>query len=396
MKRARTILCLASYEKGADFLRACKALGCRVLLLTQERLAGAAWPRDAIDHLGSLPDMYNRPAVVAHVSRLARAEQIDRIVALDDFDVEMAAALREHLRLPGIGDSQARLFRDKLAMRVKAGEAGLHQPAFVHLLNDRRLGDYLERVPPPWVLKPRSQASAVGIKVFTDPDPLWAAAEALGDERANHLLEHYVPGVVCHVDALVVDGEVLFTETHHYGTPPLDVSHGGGVFSSRTIPRGSDDDRALRALNRDLIRVLGLGRGVTHTEFIKGHDGQFYFLETAARVAGAHLAELIEAATGVNLWREWARIEVGGEPYALPPVRDDYAGSAICLARQEHPDTGAYRDPEIVWRLDRPHHAGLIVAAPDPARVERLLDDYLGRFAHDFLAFHPAPDKPTS
>ena len=110
--------------------------------------------------------------------------------------------------------------------------------------------------------------------------------------------------------------------------------------------------------------------------------------------------ELVEAATGVNLWAEWAKVEIaGGErPYRPPHHRLDYAGIVISLARQEHPDTGAYQDPEIVWRLGlrQPHHAGLIVASADPGRVQTLLDSYSRRFYEDFYASLPVPDKPTS
>ena len=76
-------------------------------------------------------------------------------------------------------------------------------------------------------------------------------------------------------------------------------------------------------------------------------DGEFYFLEVAARVGGAHIAETLEAARGHNLWREWARIEVAGERgvYEVPPHREDYAGICISLARQEWPDTSGYDDP---------------------------------------------------
>jgi hypothetical protein len=138
-------------------------------------------------------------------------------------------------------------------------------------------------------------------------------------------------------------------------------------------------------------------RGATHTEFIRAHaDGRLYFLETAARVGGANIAEAVRFATGVDLWGEWAGIEVAhlrGETYALPEAREGYAGVINCLARQEWPDLGAYSDPEVVWRLTKKHHAGLIVASPDSARVEQLLNDYAGRFAADFLAVMPPLDK---
>jgi len=397
-KRQLTVLCLASYEKGQEFIRECKRLGCRVLLLTLEKLRDADWPREAVDESFYMPEEFPLEALVRSVSFVARDRRVDRIVPLDDFDVETAAALREHLRLPGMGDTTARYFRDKLAMRVKARDHGILVPEFVHVLNREDIRDYVNRVPPPWVLKPRSEASAVGIRKVSSADELWPLLEELGDRQSFHLLERFVAGDIFHVDSIVSEREVVFAASSKYGVPPMEVAHGGGVFMTRVIARDSPDAQALEALNRDLLRTLGLARGVTHTEFIKGADGRFYFLETAARVGGANIAEVVEAATGVNLWREWARIEVAGEHggYEVPEARDDYAGIVISLARQERPDTSAYDDPEIVFRLDKRHHVGLLVASRDPRRVEELLHTYVRRFLQDFSATLPAPDKPTS
>jgi hypothetical protein len=152
-------------------------------------------------------------------------------------------------------------------------------------------------------------------------------------------------------------------------------------------------------MNEKLLTHFGLVRGVTHTEFIKGQDGQFYFLETAARVGGAHIADLVEAATGINLWVEWAKLEIarGKAPYQPPKGRADYAGLIITLARQQRPDTSDYQEPEIVWRLqDKEHHVGLIVRSKNWQRVQDLLNEYRQRFMHDFHASMPVPEKPTS
>ncbi len=394
--RPTTILCLASYEKGHDFIRECKQQGCRVLLLTQPDLRDAEWPREAIDEIFFLADMYNRHELITGVSYLARTERIDRIAALDDFDVEMAAALREHLRVPGIGDTVARYFRDKLAMRFKAREEGFLVPDFVPVLHHETLREWMEHVPAPWVLKPRSEASAVGIKIIHAQHEMWSAIDQLGDRQSFYLVEQYISGPVYHVDSIVVDNDVVFAEAQRYAVPLLDVVQGGGIFSSRTLPRGEADDQALKEVNRRLLKALGLQRGVAHTEFIKGNDGKFYFLETSARVGGANIAELVEAATGVNLWREWAKIEVGSQPYSLPPTKHEYAGVIISLARQDYPDMSAYSDSEVVWRLNKRHHAGLVVASADFQRVYMLLEDYLHRFANDFYTSLPEPEKPTS
>jgi biotin carboxylase len=397
VQRPITVLCLSSYEKGHEFLRECHRQGARVLLLTVEKLADAGWPRESIDDVLLMPSLANREHVINAVSYLARSQRIDRIVALDDYDVETAATVREHLRVPGMGDTTARYFRDKLAMRVKAREHGILVPEFCPAINHEDLRDYMDRVPPPWVLKPRDEASAIGIRKVSSQNEVWGLLEALGDRQSFHVLEKYVPGDIYHVDSVVSEREVVFAAVHRYGHPPMNVAHDGGVFTSRTI-RSSLEEDALQALNRELLGHFGFVRGVSHTEFIKSDaDGRFYFLETAARVGGASIAELVEAATGVNLWAEWAKIEIarGETPYALGPVRENYAGIIISLARQEDPDTSEYEDPEIVWRLRKRHHVGLIVSSPDKGRVEALLEDYTRRFYDDFWATQPLPDKPT-
>lgn len=401
--RPPTVLCLASYEKGHEFMRECKRQGCRVLLLTSLSLKDAAnFPDESLDEIFYMPDAakkWNLEDTIKSVSFLARNETIDLIVPLDDFDLETAAALREHLRVPGMGETTTRYFRDKLAMRMQAQEAGIPVPEFVHALNREALGDYMRRTPAPWLLKPRFEASATGIKKIDAPDKLWSALDALGDRQSFHLLERYVPGDIFHVDAIVSEREIVFACASRYGHPPLDVAHGGGIFTTRTLPKDSDDARALFEINARVLEAMSLLRGVSHTEFIKSRaDGRFYFLETAARVGGANIVELVEAATGVNLWAEWAKIEIGRgtRAYELPPTRDDYAGLIVSLARQECPDTSAYDDPEIVWRLDKPSHAGLIVRSHDPARVEQLLDAYARRFTTDFFATLPAAERPVS
>jgi hypothetical protein len=201
------------------------------------------------------------------------------------------------------------------------------------------------------------------------------------------------------VDSVVSENEVVFANVSKYGKPPMNVAQGGGIFTTFTVPRGGAEDAALRAINLELLAALGLLRGVAHAEFIRAHaDGNFYFLECAARVGGAYINEMVEAATGINLWREWARIEIAGDDgsYKLPPVREEYAGVILSLARQDDPDTSAYNDPEVHLRIKRHHHAGLVMRSADPLRIPMLLDDYARRFAEDFLAVEPPRDKPTA
>ncbi len=219
----------------------------------------------------------------------------------------------------------------------------------------------------------------------------------LGDLQSQYLLERFVPGDIFHVDSIIFDGEVRFAIASGYGRPPMEVSHQGGVFTSLILDRQSPVAAELVAANARVMRAFGMLRGVSHTEFIRAaEDGKICFLETSARVGGAHVSDLVEAATGLNLWEEWARVETSENEYLAPQPRNDYAGLLITLARQENPDTSTFNDPEIVWRMGENHHAGLIVRSGSVNRVEELMGDYRARMLSDIWAYAPPRDKPTN
>src|SRR5258706_1252975 len=221
-ERPLTILCLSSYEKGQEFLRTCKRIGCRVLLLTVEKLRNGDWPREVIDETFFMPEELPLSGLINAVSYTARNQKIDRIVALDEFDMENVSALREHLRIPGMGLTTVRYFRDKLAMRAKAREEGVPVPEFVHVLNHEELREFMARVPGPLLFKPRSQAYGIGMKKIHITDDLWPWLDRLGDAQSSYLLEQFIPGSVFHVDTVVSEPQALFSESHAYCAPALD------------------------------------------------------------------------------------------------------------------------------------------------------------------------------
>ncbi len=401
--RPLNIICLATYFKGADFIRECKAHGCHVVLVTKEKMLREDWPRESLDDLIAVPNDAGPPLFIDLLAFLSRDRKIDRVVALEEFDVVTAALMREHLCLPGLNSSGAKVFRDKLSMAVHSQRAGINVPDFVPLVNAEEVDEFMQRVPGPWVIKPRSDVSAIGISKVSEPEQVHRAMAEMNErqnlrERASYyVLARFIPGEVFHVDSIVNDGKVLFAGTNQYGRPPMQVAHQGGAYISRTLERGSADEKALLAINKKLVRALRLERGATHAEFIKSDmDGKFYFLEIAARVGGAYISDVLEAASGINLWREWARLEIadGKAPSRITPLRKEYAGIILSLAKQEYPDTSAYADEEIIYRVKKLHHAGLIVRAPRLERVNQLLDDYGRRFVEDFVAVAPPPERP--
>lgn len=389
-------LILCSDFKGVDFMRAIADLGHRVYLITSEEKKEKPWPFDILTDIFYMPGGDGREWDLAllekGVAHVMKSVKIDRVIALDDYEVRKVAMLREVFRIPGMGQTTARHFHDKLAMRMEAQDAGIPNPAFTAIFNDDVVNTFIANNPGPWFLKRREDAGALGIRKAKTPDELWQLLHSFGDKRHCYLAECYVSGDVYHVDSLTVDGKVLFTRVSQYLTPPFDVAHGGGIFQSITLDLKDQIHKELAELNVKVLHGFGMLHGASHSEFIRGKDGKYYFLETSARVGGAHLADMVRVASGVNLWTEWAKIEsalLQNKKYKAPKDEKHQAGIITSLSRVEKPDYSQYQDPEIAWTMDRKHHVSFIFRSEQHKQVGALLDKYCEIIRNDYHASVP-------
>jgi len=216
------------------------------------------------------------------------------------------------------------------------------------------------------------------------------------DHPSQFVIERFIKGRVFHIDSVVNRGKVAACGVSRYGTTPFDVSHYGGVFTSSIVPYRSKERKELEKLNEQLLTAFEYEQGVTHAEFLQSEaTGEFFMLEVACRVGGAYIANVLEQACNFNLWREWAKLETATAelPYKLPPLRKDFAGITLALANVDDPDTSHYTDREIVYRVNKPKHVGLIFCSSKQKRVEELMATYSERIAADFLAIAPVKER---
>ena len=399
----KTIVCISCYYKGYDFMDECKKLGNKVILITSENLKVKNWPWHAIDEVYYMPEIeasvWNLDHLVQGFAYLMKNHQIDAVIALDDFDVEKAAMIRETYRIPGMGQTTHRYFRDKLAMRQQAKDNGISVPEFSSIFNDAKLHKFTQDVPGPWVLKPRSEASASGIIKINSAEELWPAVDNLGDERFKFLLEAFKPGDVYHVDCLVYNKEIVFSCFSKYLSPPMKVSHEGGVFRTKTLDKKSEEAIGLEKINKEVLDKFGIQNGATHSEYIRGIDGQYYFLETSSRVGGAHIPDMVEAATGVNIWREWAKLEnalLDGEKYTVEETQKLYSGLIVSLAKEKHSNTDDLNNEHVEKFLPIDYHIGIVYKATTADIIEERLDEAALIVTEQILNILPPKDKPTN
>ncbi|MEZ5343994.1 MAG: ATP-grasp domain-containing protein [Pyrinomonadaceae bacterium] len=396
------IVCIASEFKGNEFLEESQKAGWRVTLLTREDLSYSDWAWESLNELRTVSPGATEDDYLREIINIAVHQRIDHVVGLDEFDVLPAARAREYLQIfRGMSRSHALRFRDKLTMRSIASGAGIPCPEFTGIFNSDDVNNYLDTARAPWIIKPRTEVSAFGIRKCETKERAWEVLNELEnretwrDHPSKFLIERFLEGNVYHVDSVISDGKVVACGVNEYGTTPFRVAQ-GGVFTSSTVEYDSEDRKKLEKINKRLLKAYKHENGVAHAEFLKStEDGEFYLVEVAARVGGAYIANVHEHANGFNLWREWGKLETATEenPYQKPSLRDNYAGVALALANQEKPDTSHYTDEEIVYRVDKPKHVGLIFRTRTKERIQTLLEDYSAKIVHDFLEIAPVKER---
>ncbi|MGW7413558.1 ATP-grasp domain-containing protein [Streptomyces sp. NPDC054863] len=238
------------------------------------------------------------------------------VIGLSEAAVMPAARLREHLGLSGMHPPQAELLRDKVRMKEAVRAAGVDVPRFWPVGPDTP-PEEAERLaalmPDGVVLKPVSQCVSVGVQIFRDPSDFLSHVrdEGIG---ADHEVEEFLTGDLCHADGLVRDGRLLFLSAATYLAPLHDVLNKGG------LPLGSvsiDDPVLLDAVQEVTTTVLdavGLEDGVFHLELFIRPDGRLTFLEIAGRPAGGGIPDVVQQAYGIDLVQEAVRVCLGEAP----------------------------------------------------------------------------------
>jgi biotin carboxylase len=269
-----------------------------------------------------------RAVVAAEIARAGAPERVG-IVCADEGNVLLAGRLRDEFGIPGVGEAQATLFRNKIEMKKRLGERGVRVPR--HRRIDRAALEagcaaYFEALAAelgvPFILKPVQEVSAFGVfKVSTAAD-----MEATGRwlRSIPYEAEEFVAGRLYHVDSLVQGGRTIFAECGELTWPALDYL-GGKPLGSLPLPDADPLRRRLLDFADGALAALGAPEGATHMEVFVTPADELVFLEVAGRIPGALIVPTYERAYGVNMLAADFLIQMG-----VPLTRERRALTHCC------------------------------------------------------------------
>ncbi|MFM9456934.1 ATP-grasp domain-containing protein [Streptomyces europaeiscabiei] len=247
--------------------------------------------------------------LLGHLARtLDAGHPVHRVAALSERLLQPAARLRALLGTAGEGPHEVRRWVDKAVMKriARSHRIRCADGLLAHTAQDiTEMFDRHGKI----VLKPRAASGSRGVAVLASwPDlQAWLHTQFT---PGTHLCEEFVDAPLCHIDAVVHDGEPVW-DVSLYERDTMALRH-GLPLSSATVA-----DPALRAaagrLLDQVLHAWQMDSGVLHLEaFVTG--GHLTFCEVAARPGGAGVAEAFRATTGIDLDHAKLLADAGLDP----------------------------------------------------------------------------------
>ncbi len=302
----RTVLFVGAGRHQRRALRRARDLGLRVAAIDRNPDA----PGFAEVDVAETVDFADVSAAVEAARQLAP----DGVLTVaSDRAVPVAARIAEELGLPGIGSETARLVTNKVAMRLRLGEAGVPQPRFaaVRTLDDAHAA--LGEIGLPAVLKPADSAGQRGLTLVRSVEALEPAlTAALAESRSGDaILERFHAGAEVNCLAVARGGEVTVLTLSDRRRPEGD---GFGVCLAHLYPAALETEAAAEAerVAAASVRAIGLAESVAYPQLLVSADG-VRLVEIAARVPAGLMDEVARLGIGVDLV-EIALLQSLGDP----------------------------------------------------------------------------------
>ena len=342
--------------------------------------AVSALPAMAREHLSEylqVPSLREEMAVVGALTKFMGGRRVDRVVALWEPAVVLAARIREALGVAGIDLEMAHRFRDKDIMKQVIGGGGLRTARHARAGTAAEVRAAVELVGYPAIIKPIDGAGSMDtFRVDTAKELEQALARLKHVTEVN--VEEFIVGEEYHYDTICADGTVLYENMGYYRPKPL-ISRGHEWVSPQTLAIRDLAQPHLQpgiSLGREVLKVMGFRTGFTHMEWFLTPSGEAIFSEIAARPPGANTVDLMNFTADIDVFTGYAEAELKGTYTAEKPR----AYNAINIFKRAHGQGRITRIEGLAPLMER-HGAHVVlvdllpIGAPRRDWVQTLLSD---------------------
>ncbi|HXV74765.1 MAG TPA: ATP-grasp domain-containing protein [Candidatus Polarisedimenticolaceae bacterium] len=287
------------------YVRGLARAGARVLGVGDQPAESLPAPaRESLAAYLQVGNLWDAAGLIDALRRWDVPVGFDRVEALWEPAMEIAAEIRRAFGLPGLDAEHTTWFRDKHRMRQRLEQAGVRNIRFARVRGADEVPEAAERVGFPLIVKPVAGAGASHTYRVDGRDELIRLLPALGSV-GELAVEEFVDGTEFTFDTLCAGGRILFHNILRYTPTMLESRSNEWISPQNMVLRDLDRPEFRRAfrLGEQVLRALEFRSGITHMEWFLRPDGEAVFCEIAARPPGGMTGELMNYCCDFDVYR---------------------------------------------------------------------------------------------
>lgn len=269
--------------------------------------------RQALAGYLRVPSLQDDMGVVGALAKWMTGKSPQRVIALWEPAVVLAARIREALNIPGQDIEQAIRFRDKDVMKQAVRAKGIRCARSARANTAAEVRKAVELTGYPAIIKPLDGAGSMDTFRVDSPKELEIALARLTHVPSVNV-EEFIDGEEYHFDTICSNGTVHYENMGFYRPKPL-IARSNEWISPQTV--GVRDMTAPHlqtgiALGREVLKALEFRTGFTHMEWFLLPNGEAVFSEIAARPPGANTVDLMNFVGDISVFEGYAEAEIKG------------------------------------------------------------------------------------
>lgn len=253
------------------------------------------------DRVLPLADVQDYPSVEDAIIKFNESFPLDGIITFIDYLLPTVANLNKKLGLRGLQPDSAEMCYRKQLQRAAFKKAAVPSAHYIYFNQASELSEAIKIIKYPAVLKPVDRNASRGVILIENAKQLDAAFEFSASETwgGGYILEEYLEGKEYGVDVVTRNGkskaiaisDKTFLDGRHF------------VRNCHWLPSNLSvgEEKSLLSIAERAATSVSVTDAVTHVQLRFTSDGP-KVIEINGRVTGGFNADLLLAATGLNLY----------------------------------------------------------------------------------------------
>lgn len=280
-----------------------------IILFSEEKRISSFKNLNEYDHFEVFDSDSSEEDVFELASTLIERFNVNKIISLGEYDIQLSAKLREKYSISGQLLDSANAFRDKVYMKdILKDVVKVPTNSRIHKVED--IMNFISDNGFPIVIKPIDGAGSQNVYIIKNNKALMSTISNILNIEDSYEVEEFIEGDIYTIDGIVHGGNILFYWYGKYINDTLSFNTGKQASNAQVTDNSELKVKVYDFISKIIEKMPKPDTFTFHCEFFL-HEGEITLCEIASRTGGGGVNETSRHIYGVELNELLIKLQTG-------------------------------------------------------------------------------------